>query len=90
MQGGASTRESLQALRTREEEVAREWQWLNETINEVARVRADQGDAAAFRLLQQQTMRVGQRLEAHRQALERPLQLRPDLISPLESGPPSQ
>ena len=33
---------------------------------------------------------VIRRLEAHRQALERPLQLRPDLISPPQSGPPSQ
>jgi hypothetical protein len=41
--------------------VAREWQWLHDALNLVARVRAEQGDAAAFRLMQQQAMAVGQR-----------------------------
>jgi hypothetical protein len=54
-------RESLQTLLAREEEVAREWQWLHDALNEVARARAEQGDAAAFRLMQQQAMVVGQR-----------------------------
>jgi hypothetical protein len=53
--------ESLAELRAREEEVVREWQWLHETLNTVARVRAENGDAAAFRLMQAQAMRVGQR-----------------------------
>jgi len=53
--------ESLAELRAREEEVAREWQWLHETLNEVARVHAQYGDAAAFRLMQAQAMKVGQR-----------------------------
>ena len=53
--------ESLAELRAREEEVGREWQWLHDALNTVARVRAEQGDAAAFRLLQEQAMRVGQR-----------------------------
>jgi hypothetical protein len=50
--------ETLVELRAREPEVE---QWLHDALNEVARVRADHGDAAAFRLMQQQAMRVGQR-----------------------------
>lgn len=53
--------DSLAELRAREEEVAREWQWLHDALNEVARVRAENGDAEAFRLMQRQAMRVGQR-----------------------------
>jgi hypothetical protein len=53
--------ESLAELRAREQEVAREWQWIHDALNAVARARAEQGDAAAFRLLQEQAMRVGQR-----------------------------
>ncbi len=53
--------ENLDVVLAREEEVAREWQWLHDALNEVARVRADHGDAAAFRLMQQQMMVVGQR-----------------------------
>jgi hypothetical protein len=53
--------ESLAELRAREAEVTREWQWLHDALNAVARVRADNGDAAAFRLMQAQAMRVGQR-----------------------------
>jgi hypothetical protein len=53
--------ESLEALLAREEEVAREWEWLHRALNEVARARAEQGDAAAFRLMRQQAMIVGQR-----------------------------
>lgn len=67
--------ESLQALRAREEEVGRMWGWLHDALNEVARVRAEQGDAAAFRLMQQQAMRVGQRrveLRLMMAELERP------------------
>ena len=54
-------RESLETLLAREEEVAREWQWLHDALNEVARARAERGDAAAFRLMQQQAMVVGER-----------------------------
>jgi hypothetical protein len=43
------------------DELAREWYWLHDTLNKVARVRAEQGDAHAFRLLQAQAMAVGQR-----------------------------
>jgi hypothetical protein len=53
--------ENLDVVLAREEEVAREWQWLHDALHEVARVRADRGDAAAFRLMQQQIMVVGQR-----------------------------
>jgi hypothetical protein len=53
--------ETLPELRAREAELEREWTWLNDAINSVARVRAEQGDAMAFRLLQQQVMAVGQR-----------------------------
>jgi hypothetical protein len=53
--------ESVAELRAREAELAREWRWLVEAINTVARARAEQGDAHAFRLLQAQCMAVGQR-----------------------------
>lgn len=53
--------ETLEALRAREAEVSREWQWLHDALNAVARARAEQGDAAAFRLMQAQAMAVGQR-----------------------------
>jgi hypothetical protein len=54
-------RESLETLLAREEEVAREWQWLHDALNEIARARAERGDAAVFRLMQQQAMVVGER-----------------------------
>ena len=53
--------ETLAELRAREEEVGREWQWLHDALNTIARVKAEQGDAAAFRLMQAQAMVVGQR-----------------------------
>lgn len=53
--------ETLQELRARELELAREWQWLQDVLNRVARARADDEDATAFRLLQQQAVAVGQR-----------------------------
>ena len=53
--------ESLVELRAAEREVAREWQWLHDTLNEIARVRAERGDAEAFRRMQAQAMVVGQR-----------------------------
>jgi hypothetical protein len=53
--------QTLAELRAAEAEVAREWQWLHDALNTVARVRAENGDAAAFRLMQSQAMRVGQR-----------------------------
>jgi hypothetical protein len=63
--------ENLDTVLAREEEVAREWQWLHDALNEVARVRAEHGDVAAFRLMQQQAMVVGQRrIELRMQAAE--------------------
>jgi hypothetical protein len=53
--------DELAVLRAREEEVEREWRWLHDALNEVARVRAERGDAQAFRLMQAQAMAVGQR-----------------------------
>ena len=53
--------DGLAELRTRAQEIEREWQWLHDVLNTVARARAEQGDAAAFRLMQQQAMAVGQR-----------------------------
>ena len=53
--------ESLAEVRAREQEVGREWRWLHDALNAVARARAEQGEAAAFRLMQQQAMVVGQR-----------------------------
>jgi hypothetical protein len=53
--------ETLPELRAAEREVAREWQWLQDTLNEIARVRAEHGDAEAFRRMQAQAMVVGQR-----------------------------
>jgi hypothetical protein len=63
--------ETLETVLAREEEVAREWQWLHDALNEVARVRAEQGDSQAFKLMQQQAIRVGQRrIELRMQAAE--------------------
>jgi len=53
--------EGLAELRARQDELAREWHWLHDTLNKVARIRAEQGDVHAFRLLQAQAMAVGQR-----------------------------
>jgi hypothetical protein len=53
--------QSIAELKAREEELEREWLWLVEALNTVARARAEQADAAAFRLMQHQAMRVGQR-----------------------------
>ena len=53
--------DTIAELRAAEREVAREWQWLHDTLNEIARVRAEHGDAEAFRRMQAQAMVVGQR-----------------------------
>jgi hypothetical protein len=39
-----------------EAEVSRQWQWLHDALNEIARVRSEQGDTQAFRLMQAQAM----------------------------------
>ena len=53
--------ESAAELKARDAELEREWQWLVEALNTVARARAENGDAHAFRLMQAQCMAVGQR-----------------------------
>jgi hypothetical protein len=53
--------ENIGELRAAEREVTREWQWLHDTLNEIARVRAEHGDTEAFRRMQAQAMVVGQR-----------------------------
>ena len=50
--------ELIAELKAREAEVGREWTWLVDALNTVARARAELGDAAAFRLMQTQAMRV--------------------------------
>lgn len=51
----------LTDLKAREEEVAREWEWLNETINKVAQLRSEDSETQTFRILQEQVRLVGQR-----------------------------
>ena len=51
--------DELAALTAREEEVAREWQWLVEALVEVASQRQN-----AFRVLQQQALNAGKRRAA--------------------------
>ena len=51
----------LTDLKAREEEVAREWEWLNDTFNKVAQLRSEDSDAKTFRILQEQVRVVGQR-----------------------------
>ena len=53
--------ETAVELRARDAELEREWRWLVEALNTVARARAENGDAHAFRLMQAQCMAVGQR-----------------------------
>lgn len=68
-------REGLAQLKAREEEIGREWQWLQDVLNHVAHARAEQIDATAFRLLQRQAVAVGQRrveLMMQMAALEKP------------------
>ena len=52
--------ETLQELRARETEVAREWGWLQDVLNKVARLRADQQDTRMFQMLQHQALIVGE------------------------------
>ena len=53
--------DTLAELRAREQEIQREWEWLHDALNSIARVRAENGDPLAFRLMQAQAMAVGQR-----------------------------
>jgi hypothetical protein len=49
--------ESVRELQAREKELAREWQWLVDVLNKVARARADNEEAETFRLLQSNVLR---------------------------------
>lgn len=53
--------EPADIIRAREEEVAREWGWLQDAINLVAAARAGESDAEAVRQLQHQAMDIGHR-----------------------------
>jgi hypothetical protein len=53
--------DTLTELRAREHEVAREWRWLQDMLNKVARMRADQQDTRMFQMLQHQALIVGER-----------------------------
>lgn len=53
--------ESLQELKARQAEVAREWEWLQELLYKVAKMRADQQDTRMFQMLQHQALIVGER-----------------------------
>lgn len=53
--------ESLAELRAREAEVAREHEWMQELIVEIADKMAAERDAQSFRLLCHQSIAVGQR-----------------------------
>ena len=46
--------ESVRELQAREKELAREWQWLVDVLNKVARAKSENEEAETFRLLQQQ------------------------------------
>jgi hypothetical protein len=68
--------ETLAELPAREEEVGREWERINDTLNAIAGIRAEQGDAASFGILQRQAMEVGRRrieLRMKMAALEMPV-----------------
>lgn len=56
--GGAM---SVDELKAREEELAREWSWLVSALHTVAGAKADSGEPHAFRLLHEQCRRIGQR-----------------------------
>ena len=53
--------EHADIIRAREEEVAREWEWLQNAINLVARALSGETGADAFRLLQHHAIDIGQR-----------------------------
>ena len=59
--GSCQMADNLAELRAREDEISREWQSLVDALNTVAGARAEQGDLQAFRVMQQQAMRVGMR-----------------------------
>jgi len=53
--------ERADVIRAREQEVARQWEWLQDAIDLVAGARYGESDADAFRLLQHHVMEIGRR-----------------------------
>ncbi len=53
--------ETLSEVRAREAELKREWEWLQDLLYKVARMRADQQDTRVFAMLQHQALLVGER-----------------------------
>ncbi len=81
----------LTDLKAREEEVAREWEWLNDTINRVAELRSGDSEMQTFRILQEQVRVVGQRrvelmMEvAHLEKLPQTLSMREPIDEPSDA-----
>ena len=69
---------TLPELRARADEIAREWERLHGAINEVARIHAEENVVAAFRVLHDMAMAVGQR------------RLELELLIASQVGPPRQ
>ena len=69
---------TLPELRARADEIAREWERLHGAINEVARIHAEENVVAAFRVLHDLAMAVGQR------------RLELELLIASQLGPPRQ
>lgn len=53
--------DTFEQVAAREQEVAREWEWLQELLYKVAKRRADQQDTRMFQMLQHQALIVGER-----------------------------
>jgi hypothetical protein len=62
-------------IRAREEEVAREWEWLLDAINLVAGARSGESEADVFWLLQHHAMDIGRRRVKLAQELAKPASL---------------
>ena len=69
---------TLPELRARADEIGREWERLHGAINEVARIHAEENVVAAFRVLHDMAMAVGQR------------RLELELLIASQVGPPRQ
>ncbi len=55
--------DTLPEVIAREQEVEREWQWLHDALHVVSQThaRTGRGDLHAFRLMQEQLLRLGKR-----------------------------
>ena len=67
-------------LRARADEIGKEWERLHGAINEVARIHAEKNVVAAFRVLHDMAMAVGQR------RLELDLPIAPQVGPPRQRG----